>query len=132
MPTTRRMESMHIRAIFKIKCNTNVGDFVRTFKKEGKSGEMKEHVKGWTEATYKVIGIDQSGLNGQVSDKLDGLAKLHLRNELLYITFFHVDIYHLEICCKMYEQYKKYEQNIIYVGIWRIIYCCILFIVKKY
>ena len=47
-------------------------NFVR-FK--GKYSEMKEHVKNWTDAKYKVIGLDKSGLNGQVSYKLEGLTK---------------------------------------------------------
>ena len=42
---------------------------------KGKDSGMKEHVKNWTYATYKVIGIDKSGLNGQVSYKLEGLTK---------------------------------------------------------
>ena len=46
---------------------------------------MKEHVKNWIGKAYEVIGIDQSGLNGQVSYKFDGLAKLYLRNELLLV-----------------------------------------------
>ena len=56
-------------------------NFVR-FK--GKDSGMKEHVKNWTYATYKVIGIDKSGLNGQVSYKL-GLTKFYFRNELLLV-----------------------------------------------
>ena len=46
---------------------------------------MKEHVKNWTEATYKVIGIDQSGLNGQTTYKLEGMPKGYFRNELLLV-----------------------------------------------
>ena len=46
---------------------------------------MKEHVKNWSDATYRVIGIDKSGLNGQVSYKLEGLNKFDLRNELLLV-----------------------------------------------
>ena len=36
---------------------------------------MKEHVKNWSEATYKVIGINKSGLNGQTTYKLEWLNK---------------------------------------------------------
>ena len=46
---------------------------------------MKEHVKHWIGKAYEVVGIDRSGLNGQVSYKLDGLAKLYLINELLLV-----------------------------------------------
>ena len=46
---------------------------------------MKEHVKNWTEQTYQVIYIYKSGLNGQVSFKLEGLNKSHFRNELLLV-----------------------------------------------
>ena len=63
----------------------NVGDEVRVFNKKQKYTEMKEHVKNWTEQTYKVIYIDKSGLNGQVSFKLEGLNKSHFRNELLLV-----------------------------------------------
>ena len=63
----------------------NVGDEVRVFKKKHTYTEMKEHVTNWTEQTYKVIYIDKSGLNGQVSFKLEGLNKSHFRNELLLV-----------------------------------------------
>ena len=47
---------------------------------------MKEPVKkNWTDETYEVIEINRSGIHGQVSYKLDGLAKLYLRNELLLV-----------------------------------------------
>ena len=46
---------------------------------------MKEHVKNWSEQTYKVIYIDKSGLTGQVSFKLEGLTKHYFRNELLLV-----------------------------------------------
>jgi len=49
----------------------HVGDFRWSFKKEQKHSEMKEHVKNWTDKTYEVIEIDRSGINGQVSYKLD-------------------------------------------------------------
>ena len=55
------------------------------FKKKQKYSEMKEHVKNWSEATYPVIEIDRSGINGQVSYKLEGLTKLYLINELLLV-----------------------------------------------
>ena len=55
--------------------------FCGIFKKKQKYSEMKQHVKNWAEATYKVIGIDQSGLNGQTTYKLEGLSKPFLRNE---------------------------------------------------
>ena len=58
---------------------------MRVFKKKQKYTEMKEHVKNWTEQTYKVIYIDKSGLNGQVSFKLEGLNKSYFRNELLLV-----------------------------------------------
>ena len=58
---------------------------MRVFQKKQKHTEMKEHVKNWTEQTYKVIYIDKSGLNGQVSFKLEGLNKSHFRNELLLV-----------------------------------------------
>ena len=63
----------------------NVGDEVRVFNKKQKYTEMKEHVKNWTEQTYKVIYINKSGTNGQVSFKLEGLNKSHFRNELLLV-----------------------------------------------
>jgi len=46
---------------------------------------MKEHVKNWSEATYKVIGIVRSGINGQTTYKLEGMSKPFLRNELLLV-----------------------------------------------
>ena len=46
---------------------------------------MKEHVKHWIEATYKVIGIDKSELKGQTTYKLEGLSKGYFRNELLLV-----------------------------------------------
>ena len=36
---------------------------------------MNEPVKIRSEATYKVIGIDKAGLNGQTTYKLEGLNK---------------------------------------------------------
>ena len=58
--------------------------FVGFFLK-GEYSEMKQHVKHWTDKTYEVIEIDRSGINGQVSYKLDGATKLFLRHELLLI-----------------------------------------------
>ena len=58
---------------------------MRIFKKKQQYSEMKQHVKNWSEEVYKVIHIDKSGLNGQVSYKLDGLNKLYLRNEILLV-----------------------------------------------
>ena len=46
---------------------------------------MKEHVKNWTDKTHEVIGIDQPGLNGQTTYKLEGITQLYLRNELLFV-----------------------------------------------
>ena len=46
---------------------------------------MKERVNNLTDTTYKVIGIDKSGLDGQVSYKLDGLSKPFFRYELLLV-----------------------------------------------
>ena len=43
--------------------------------KKQKYSEMKEHVKNWSEATYKVIGIDKAALNGQTTYKLGRGAK---------------------------------------------------------
>ena len=54
-------------------------------KKKQKYTEIQEHVKNRSEATYKVIEIDRSGINGQVSYKLDGLTKLYLLNDLLLV-----------------------------------------------
>ena len=48
---------------------------------------MKEHVKNWSEATYKVIGIDKAALNRQTTYKLEGLNKPFLRNDKL-MTFY--------------------------------------------
>ena len=62
-----------------------MGDFVRTFKKKGKYSEMKVHVKNWTDATCKIVGLDKSGLNGQTTYKLEGLPKSYFRNELLLV-----------------------------------------------
>jgi len=78
--------NLMLRARFKRKYkDINVDDYVRIFKKKQKYSEMKEHVKNWSDAIYKVIDIDRSGLNGQVSYKLEGLPKLYFRNELLLI-----------------------------------------------
>ena len=46
---------------------------------------MKEHITNWSEATYKVIEINRSGLNGQTTYKLEGITKPFLRNELLLV-----------------------------------------------
>ena len=46
---------------------------------------MKEHVKNWSEATYKVIGIDKAALNGQTTYKLEGVPKLYPRHEFFFI-----------------------------------------------
>ena len=48
---------------------------------------MKQHVKHWTDTLYKVVGADKSGLNGQVSYKLEGLNTPFLRNELLLVEW---------------------------------------------
>ena len=75
-----------LRARFKRKYKEiNVGDFCRIFKKKQKYSELKEHVNKLSEAIYKVIEINRSGINGQVSYKSDGLTKLYLRNELLLV-----------------------------------------------
>ena len=58
---------------------------MRNFKRTGKYSEMKEHVKNWTDATYEVLGIDQSGLNGKTTYKLEGLSKSYFRNELVLV-----------------------------------------------
>jgi len=50
-----------------------------------KYSEMNERVKNWTCKTYEVIGIEQSGLNGQTTYKLEGLSKCYFRNELLSV-----------------------------------------------
>jgi len=64
----------------------NINDFARICKKKGKySGEMKEHIRNWTDATYEVVGIDKSGLNGQTTYKLEGLSNVYSRNELLLV-----------------------------------------------
>ena len=78
--------NLMLRSRFKRKYKeVNVGDYVRIFKKKQKYSDMKQHVKNWGESTYKVIGIDRSGLNGQTTYKLDGLTKLFLRNEILLV-----------------------------------------------
>ena len=75
-----------LRSRFKRKYKEiNVGDEVRVFKKKQKYSEMKEHVKNWSDEVYRVIHIDKSGLNGQVSYKLEGLNKLYFRNEILLV-----------------------------------------------
>ena len=62
-----------------------MGDFCRIFEKEQKYNEMKGQIKNWTDATYEGIEIYRSGINGQVSCKLDGLSKSFFRNELLLV-----------------------------------------------
>ena len=69
---------------------------------------MKEHVKNWTDKTYEGIETNRSGINLQASYKLDGLAKLHLRNLLvewtnyLILQFtFYASICHMENCYNM-------------------------------
>ena len=74
------------RARFKRKYkDISVGNSCRNFKMKQTYSELKEHVKSWSEATYKVIEVDRSGINGQLSYKLDGLTKPDLRNELLLV-----------------------------------------------
>ena len=41
---------------------------------------MKEHTTNWTDATYDIVGIDKSGLNGQTTYTLEGLSKGYFRN----------------------------------------------------
>jgi len=53
-------------------------DCCRNFKKKQKYSELQQHVNNLTEATYEVIQIDRSGINGQVSYKLDGLSNFIL------------------------------------------------------
>ena len=60
-------------------------DLCRNFKKKQKYSEIKGHVTNWSDKTYEVIEIDRSGINGQVSYKLDGLGKPFLRHELLLV-----------------------------------------------
>ena len=43
---------------------------------------MKEHVKSWNEAAYKVIDIYKAALNGQTRYKLEGMPKTCLRHEI--------------------------------------------------
>ena len=84
--TLEAKTNLMLRARFKRKSKEiNVGDFCEIFKKKQKYSEMKEHIKHLTDATYEVMEIDRSGINGQVCYKLDGLTKLHLRNELLLV-----------------------------------------------
>ena len=59
---------------------------------------MKQHVINSTDTLYKVVGTDKSGLNGQVSYKLEGLNKPFLRNELLLVEWINYLI----------SQYKKW------------------------
>ena len=50
-----------LRASFKRKYKEiNIGDEVRIFKKKQKYSEMKQHVKNWSDAKYKVVEIDKS------------------------------------------------------------------------
>ena len=73
-----------LRARFKRKYKEiNVDDYVRILKKKGKYSEMKVHVKIWTDKTYRVVGIDKSGLNGQTTYTLEGLSKGYFRHKLL-------------------------------------------------
>jgi len=58
---------------------------MRILKTNGKYSEMKQHVKIGLIKHIKVIEIDRSGVNGQVSYKLDGLNKRCLRHELLLV-----------------------------------------------
>ena len=68
--------NLMLRARFKRKYKEiNVGDFCRIKKQKQKYSGMKETVKNWTDKTYEVLGIYQSGLNGQTTYKLDGLNK---------------------------------------------------------
>ena len=45
----------------------NINGFVRTSRKKGTYSEMQEHMETWTDATYEVVGINKSGLNGQTT-----------------------------------------------------------------
>ena len=63
----------------------DVDDYVRILKTGRKYSEMKEHVKNWTDKTYRVVGIDKSGLGGQTTYKLEGLSKGYFRNEILLV-----------------------------------------------
>ena len=75
-----------LRSRFKTKYkDINIDDFVRIFKKKQKYSDMKQHVKNWTDKTYKVVGIDRNGINTQVSYKLEGLNKSFLRHEILLV-----------------------------------------------
>ena len=44
---------------------------------------MKEHVKNWSDATYKVIAIYRGALNVQTTYKLYGMPKTYLRHAIL-------------------------------------------------
>ena len=78
--------NLMLRARFKRKYKEiKNNDKVKVLKKKQKYSEIKEHVKSWTCKTYEVIDIDRSGINGQVSYKLDGLSKPFFRNELLLV-----------------------------------------------
>ena len=65
----------------------NVNGVAKIFKTQ-KYSELKQHVKKWTEKTYKtykVVGIDRSGINGQTTYKLEGLSKALLRHASLLV-----------------------------------------------
>ena len=46
---------------------------------------MKQHVKNWGEATYKVHGMVKAALNGQTTYKLEGMPKTYLRHEMFLV-----------------------------------------------
>ena len=48
---------------------------------------MTEHVKNWSEATYKVVGIDRAALDGQTTYKLEGMPKVYLRHEIFLVEW---------------------------------------------
>ena len=78
--------NLMLRANFKRKYrDIKVNDFVRIFKKKQKYSDMKEHVKNWSDTTYKVVEVERNEITGKVNYKLEGLTKSHLRNELLLV-----------------------------------------------
>ena len=46
---------------------------------------MKEHIKNWSDSTYKGIYINKHDMIGQITYKLEGLPKRYYRHELLQI-----------------------------------------------
>ena len=79
-------------------------------RQQQKHSEMKEHVRNWSDAILKVIGIDKSGLNGQ-GYKLNGLSKGYFRNELLLVEWTNYLILQewYNICCTMYTMDNCYH-----------------------